>query len=354
MRASPSLRDESSLEMQLARLEAQLREFEAALRAQQQRHGHVRTLEADLAGVVDRGAALVRELSGIRDELRQTVEAATRGALAASGARLEEFERRAARILDAYATAVRAAQQAVARAEARIDAFDERVGRELAQAGREIREAATLLRERGTELAVSPVADGPVPHARRLIPALLAAALLLGALAAYAWVARTVRDASARADAAERQAHETQREAKQQIASIERSAQQASRDALSSAARAERMVSVLAAPDARRTVLFGQPRAVSASGQALWSPSRGVVATATGLPSLAATDTYQVWLVTPRGSISLGFLAPDAAGRATDTFDLPPDIAGSIRGFMVTREPTGGSARPSRTVVLAS
>lgn len=354
MRGSPAFGDEPSLKTRLAQLDAQLRAFETALRAHQHSYGRARTLELELAAVVERGATLVRELASVGDVVRQTADAATREALDLSIGRIQEFEQRAAHILDAYAHAVRAANQAVARAEARIEAFDERVGHELAQAGREIREAALLLRERPPRQAETGDAHVPLSHGRRLIPALLAAILLLAGLAGYNWLARTLRDASARAEAAERQAHETRRDAHQQIASIERTAQQASGEALSIAARAERMINVVAAPDARRTSLFGQRAAADAFGQALWSPTRGVVVTATRLPSLAATETHQVWLVTPRGTVSLGFLTPDAQGRVSAAFDLPSDIGGAVRGFMVTREPAGGSARPSRTVVLAS
>ena len=74
--------------------------------------------------------------------------------------------------------------------------------------------------------------------------------LFLAGLAAYNWATRTFRDASARADAAEREAHATRREANQQIATLERSAQQASSEALSMAARAERTIHVLPRPRA--------------------------------------------------------------------------------------------------------
>ena len=355
MRASAPLGEELSLEMRLAQLDSQLRAFEAAMRAQQQGQGRIADRERELAAVVERGARLVRDLAATGDQLRQHVEVATGAALAASDARLQEFEQRAGRILAAYGDAVRAAQQAVARAEARIDSFDERVGHELAQAAREIREAAVLLRERpAVEPALVPAERAPASRARQLIPALLAAALLLAGFVAYSVVARTLKEASARADAAERQAGETRREANQQIASIERSAEQSSRQASSSAARAERMATVLAAPDVRRTPLRALSRAPGANGQVLWSPAHGALITATSLPSLSANETYQAWVVTTGGVRSLGVLASDAAGRGTGAFDLPAGGAGTIRGFMVTREPASGSTRPSRAVVLAS
>ena len=354
MRASPLADDKPALESHLARLEAQLRDFEATLRRHQESHARVRNIERDLAAIVERGASVVRDLAAIGDQVRGTAEAAARDAVAASAGRLQDFEQRATHVMDAYAHAVRAAQQAVARAEARIDAFDERVAQELAKAGRDVHEAATLLRDQATRDAHDTNASTPSrPRGHRLLPALLAIGVVLAGLAMYGWVARSLRDASARAAVAERHALDARREASHQIAAIERSAAQAGREAAETASRSRRMVDVLAAPDARRMPLFGQRRAPDASGQAIWSATRGAIITVTGLPLLPAAETYQVWLVTSRGSSSLGLMTPDARGSATAVFELPAG-AGSIRGFMLSREPSGGRPLPSRAIVLAS
>jgi hypothetical protein len=352
MRGSPAAGYEPSLEDRLAQLDVQLRQFEASLRAHQQSHGRARSLELELAALVERGAAVIRDLASIGDRIRDAADRATHDALAASRDSVHDFERRGTQLLDAYATAVRAAQQAVARAEARIDAFDERVAHELTQAGREIREAVTLLRERPADTGRPD--HQPPSYARRLMPALVATVLLLGGIAGYTWLTRTLRYASTRAEATERHAQEARRETKQQIASLERAAQQTTGEALSRAARAERMVSVLVSPDAIRMVMQGHRAAPGAAGQVMWSPSRGVVITGTRLPPLEAEEIYQAWLVTPRAVVSLGVLTPDEQGRITAAFDLPANLAGTVRGFMITREPAGGSARPSRTVVLAT
>lgn len=352
MRSAPLNRVEPSLEERLAQLDQQLRRFETSLRTQQQSHVRARDLELELASVVQQGRAVVAELAGIGDQVRQAADAATRDALAESVGRGQEFERRGARILEAYGTAIRAAQQAVARAEARIDAFDERVARELAQAGRDIREAAAIIKDGQAK----PVEGATfVSRWRSLLPALLAAALILGALSAYSLIARTLRDASSRAAAAERQAHEIQRDANQQIASMNRTAQQASADALAAAGRAERMFAVLASPDIQRIPMRGLRTASDASGQAVWSPSsRGVVITATRLPAVAANATYQVWLVTRQDSLNLGTAWPDAQGRINVYFEFPNGFTGNPWGFMLSVEPAGGSPRPSRAIVLAS
>ena len=345
MRISPAKRTEPSLEERLSDLDAQLRAFEASLRSQQQSHTRVRGLELELAAVVERGAALVHDLSAIRDEVQRVAETAAREAATPAAAQLEAFEARGKRLLDAYADAVRAAQQAVARAEARIDAFDERVGRELAHAGKEIHEAAQLLRQGPPKDSAASGASG----VRRLLPALLAAALLVFAVGAFFWGTRAVRDASSRADSAERQVAEVRRDANEQIASIRQNAEQIS----DRAGHAERIASIVAAPDLQRMGMQSYGKATNAAGQALWSPSHGLTIVASHLPPLSPAETYQVWLVTAADSVSLGTIAPDASGRITGVFDVPAGL-GSVRGFMVTRERAGGAPRPSSAVVLAT
>ena len=349
MRPSPVRRNEPSLEERLGELDAQLRTFEASLRVHQQNHRHVRALELELADVVQQAGSLVRDLTVVRDDVRRIAESAAREAATPAADHLRQFEERGGRLLDAYAEAVRAAQQAVARAEARIDAFDERVGRELAQAGREIREAAELIRQATSD--GSPVSSPAV--ARWFVPALLAMSLLIPAAAGYVWLTRTVRDASTRAESAERQAADARTDATRRIAALERETQQGNADALKRAEQAERRASIIAAPDARRLTLRGYGKAAGASGQALWSPTLGLAITGSQLPALSDRETYQVWIVTSTGSSSLGLLAPDRSGRIGGVFELPPGHS-SLKGFMITRERAGGAERPSSAVVLAT
>lgn len=354
MRGSPAAAHAPSLDTRLEQLDAQLHEFETALRAHQQSHERVRRLELELAALVDRGAGLIRDLAASGDAVRHAADAATRDALAASADRVQEFEQKARHILDAYANAVRAAQQAVARAEARIEAFDERVARDLEKAGRDVRDAAALLKERAPADAQPAEVTAPRSTRGRVIPGLIVALIVLGGLAASLWIARTLRDGSARAATAEREAQDVRRDAEQRLAAVERTTRQAHTDALAHAAGLERMIGVLAAPETQRLDLIGQRRAPNATGQALWTRQGGVVITAVGLPEIPVKETYQVWLVTTRDIISLGVVHPDGSGRVSGVFDLPSTMTGTVRGFMLTREPAQGSSRPSRTVVLAS
>ena len=346
MRASFVKRDEPRLEDRLSELDAQLRTFEASLRAHQQSHSRVRGLELELADVVERGAAVVRELTAIRDQIREVAKSAAHEAATPAEDYLKAFEERGRRLLDAYAEAVRAAQQAVARAEARIDAFDERVAQALAQTATEIREAAELIRHAPTSEASAS------PRSRWLVPALAAVLLILG-VAGYFSLRSALRDVLTRAESAERQVADARHDADQRMATIETKTRQMNQDVIQRTTKAELMASVLAAPDTRRMSMRGYGKALDASGEAIWSPSRGLVITGSPLPALSDREIYQVWFVSAKGSISLGVLTADRSGRVEGAFDVPPGLR-SPRGFMITRESAGGAQRPSTAVVLAT
>ena len=347
MRASFVKRDEPRLEDRLSELDAQLRAFEASLRAHQQSHSRLRGLELELADVAERGAAIVRELTAVRDEIRDVARNAAREAATPAEDHLKAFEERGRRLLDAYADAVRAAQQAVARAEARIDAFDARVAGALAQTATEIRDAAELIRNAARSETRAPA------RSRGFVPAAVAVVLLALGVAGYFSLRRSLQDVLRRAETAERQAEGAKRDVEQRMASVEKSAQQINEDAVRRAAKAELMASILAAQDARRMPMRGYGRALDASGEAIWSPSRGLVITGSPLPPLSDREIYQVWFVSTKGSISLGVVTADGSGRIEGAFGVPPGLH-SPRGFMITRESAGGAQRPSQAVVLAT
>ena len=168
------------------------------------------------------------------------------------------------------------------------------------------------------------------------------------------YVQRSATEAMARAAAAERTAAEVQRTAEDAVAAASGRAQRASAEALAHAARAEQMIDVMAAPDARRIELYGRDSAPAAIGHALYSRSRGVIVSATGVPGPAEGHVFQVWATTLRGLVSLGLVRPDAQGRVAAVYDVPPALTGSIRRVLVTLEPDGGSNTPTGQVVLAN
>ena len=164
-------------------------------------------------------------------------------------------------------------------------------------------------------------------------------------------VQRSAAAAMTRAEAAERTATESQRTARDAVTAASDRAERAIAEALTHAARAERMIEVMAAPDARRIELSGRTGAPGAAGHALYSRSRGVIVSATDMPRPAEGHVFQVWATTATGSVSLGLAAPDAQGRLAAAYELPRDLAGSIRGFLVTQEHAGGSESPGAPVI---
>ena len=142
------------------------------------------------------------------------------------------------------------------------------------------------------------------------------------------------------AEAASREAADKQDAADRQLA--------AARDL---AARAQVVGDVLAAPDLIRFTLTNPAALPAASGQVLFSRSRGFVFTASGLPAPPGNAIYQVWLLTRTGAVSAGTFAPDAAGRVTVTASV--DIPRPVYGAIVTTERKEGAQTPSGAPVLS-
>ena len=109
---------------------------------------------------------------------------------------------------------------------------------------------------------------------------------------------------------------------------------------------------VLAAPDLVRIDLAGQAPASQATARALWSRARGMVFTATNLPSLPAGQVYQVWVVpAAQPPISAGLLMLDSAGAGQSYFNTPPDIPPPA-AVAVSIEPAGGVPAPTGAIYL--
>jgi anti-sigma-K factor RskA len=175
-------------------------------------------------------------------------------------------------------------------------------------------------------------------RSRALAPWLLAAAslVLAAGLAAYSVSQRgrigaleqSVRDASARADVAERQAADA-RTAMRQALADDRS-----------------VVVVLAASDLLRVELQGQPVAPQAAARAFWSRSQGLVFSATNLPPLPPGRTYQLWIVTADMPIGAGLMKPRPDGAVPLVHGTPPNVGRPV-AFAVTIEPEGGVPAPT-------
>jgi type II secretory pathway pseudopilin PulG len=183
-----------------------------------------------------------------------------------------------------------------------------------------------------------------------VIVAAVAIVVIVGGV--FAW--RLQRDVRAAAQQAE-QSQVQARSAEQ--ASRAASEKQAAADqqlvlAHDLASKAQTIGDVLAAPDLVRYALTNAGTLPGASGQVLWSRSRGFVFSASGLPAPAAGATYQVWLLTRGGgAVSAATFVPDDAGRVTVTTAL--NIPRAVVGAIVTTEQKNGASTPTGEPVLA-
>lgn len=185
---------------------------------------------------------------------------------------------------------------------------------------------------RSTALRTAP----PRAHAIGWLP--LAAAIVVAvALGAYALqlqgristLETRVNNAEARAAAAERESISARRVA----------------------GDAELAYAILAAPDAVKIDLAGKGSGSAATGRAMWSRARGMVFTATDLPTAPPNKVYQVWVITGNTPRSAGLLTTDASGRGAAVFQTPADIP-TPETVAVTLEDAGGVAAPTTPIVL--
>ena len=117
-----------------------------------------------------------------------------------------------------------------------------------------------------------------------------------------------------------------------------------------SAAEARRERDIATAPDVKRVDLAGQPAAPRAAGRVFWSPSRGLLFTATNLPALPPGRVYQLWYVTAAAPVSAGLVTPDASGQSrTLTAAVAPV---QPKAFALTIEPAGGTPAPTGAFYL--
>jgi hypothetical protein len=208
--------------------------------------------------------------------------------------------------------------------------------------------------------SATPTAESPLsrfaavdpPRTRRLaLVAVAGIALLLIVAGGFAWrLESQVRASAEQLNETQRQLRVTTETAAKQINETQVQANRAITAAQELTARAQMMSDVLAAPDLIRFPLVGRDSLESASGQVLWSRSRGVfVFSASGLPAPPQDSTYQVWLLTRTGAVSVATFDPDSGGRATVTATpkVPPLV-----GAMVTMERKGGNETPSGEPLL--
>lgn len=159
--------------------------------------------------------------------------------------------------------------------------------------------------------------------------------------------------ASAKMAQAEQQAQSTRANAEQQIAASRQEAERRIMAANETALRAQMVSEVLAAPDLVRYGLAGGDGTPGGRGLLLWSRSRGIVLSASGLPKATPGSAYQLWLVTSTGATLAGSTGADTEGRISLATDKVPSIPRPVIGALVTMEPIGGGPVPSGPTILS-
>ena len=188
------------------------------------------------------------------------------------------------------------------------------------------------------------------------IPVKWAAAVVvlgLGVLlaGAFGWRMQSqIKDAAERQRIADFKYDQVLNDSARQNEDIRRAAAEEVERAREVANRTQRIADVLTAPDLIRFNLSG---AAGASGQALFSRSRGVVVIGSSLPPPAPNSSHQVWLLTPTEAVKMGALSaePDGTVRLAQAV---PSIPRRVVGVMVTEEPSASGDVPSGTAVLSS
>jgi hypothetical protein len=201
------------------------------------------------------------------------------------------------------------------------------------------------------EFAAATASAGPV-WSRTPVVAAAVVALLLGGFGVYLqWQMQAgLRDAAARAEAAERGATEIRAQARQELDARQKVADQRLEAAQEAARSAQALASIAAASDLRRFDLVSRDRTVAA--QALVSPVEGVAFSAQALPAPPEGQAYQLWLIGPDRATSVGVIP--AGGRASLTFPTPSPLPRPLVRASITLEPAGGSPSPSTAAYLIS
>jgi Anti-sigma-K factor rskA, C-terminal len=187
-------------------------------------------------------------------------------------------------------------------------------------------------------------------------PAVLVGLLALGVAAFALYEQSQVRSglqaASSRAEAAEQGATQTRQRAEERLEAVRKASDERLQLAQQTARSAQALATLLAAPDLYRFDLATDDTRVAA--QVLWSRSQGIAFSASRLPAPPAGQAYQLWLLTPTRTTSVGLISPDANGRASALFDPIANLPRPIVRAMMTVEDAAGALQPTATPFLAS
>jgi anti-sigma-K factor RskA len=199
------------------------------------------------------------------------------------------------------------------------------------------------------------VLDSPDVPVWRRTPVIAAAvmAVILGGFGVYleTELQTGLKDAAARAEAAERGATEARAQAQREIGAAQRSAEAKLEAARQVAQSAQTLATITAATDLKRFDLAARDPGVTA--QVLFSRSTGVALSATRLPAAPPGQTWQLWLVSPGRATSVGTVTADA-DRTSAVFESPANLPRAVIRAMLTLEPAGGSSQPTGSAYALS
>lgn len=117
-------------------------------------------------------------------------------------------------------------------------------------------------------------------------------------------------------------------------------------------ARDDYVISFVSAPGvATRQLNATQLNAVAQGEMYMYPGNPNAVVLFSGLPALAPGQVYQFWLADGSNQVAGGTFEVDASGIGHIVVQAPREV-NAFSQVMVTVEPEGGSAQPSRNVVL--
>ena len=390
------------IEQRLAAMADQYAEYLKRWAATVERHTQaVSQLEAYASEWKDASSRVRQETSDRLQELESTIEREWETLKRMQEEPIRELREQAESLTQASLAMASASQQGVDRAEVRFASFESEVHARLAELTRELQAALAEMKLRLdrhpasrdpaapwslddvtrlhgqlrdgsarpagelprtidhptlTSLRELPAASVTDSKVRAGIPAKWAIAVVFLGVAAviavvFGWRLQSqVKAASDRARVAELTLNAALNDVARQSEAAREDAARQRAEMQEMTLRAQRMSDVAAAPDLIRFTLSGVD---GASGQGLFSRSRGLVVNGWRLPPLPANSRYQAWLLTRTTPVKAGTLTVQADGSAT-LAQQTPTVPRAVIGVQVSVESSEGVETPSGTLALSS